>query len=370
MGLSGTELDANMQSLAKRERHLLAQVLLTIREIDRRKLYLKLAYGSLFDYLTKHIGYSAGSAQRRIDAARLMGELPEVKMDIEEGALNLGHLSLVQRAVRQARIHGVKVPADKKAEILTELRGKAQKQSELAVARALDLPVLTNTHTKTQRDESVRIEITLSKTQYDKLERVKSLLSHSVPSGDLAQVIEFLTDKLIKSKCEIGRHGHPKSNRHSEPRQRSMANEAKASSKFAATERKDSKSENKDSRPEHAAPRPEHAAPRPEHAAPRPEHKAATATLEVEVPAPPAYITEWMKNSWRRSIPTKLRREITQRDQVCTHRDQTTGKICASTWQLELDHIQPVCAGGGNEPKNFRLLCRKHNVWRNSWPRR
>jgi hypothetical protein len=330
----------------------LAQVLLTIREIDRRKLYLKLAYGSLFDYLTKHIGYSAGSAQRRIDAARLMGELPEVKMDIEEGALNLGHLSLVQRAVRQARIHGVKVPADKKAEILTELRGKAQKQSELAVARALDLPVLTNTHTKTQRDESVRIEITLSKTQYDKLERVKSLLSHSVPSGDLAQVIEFLTDKIINTKSAGASTEQKKAS------EQTKVKESKANNQFA-----DAGCEQ--SRPEHAAPRPEHAAPRPEHAAPRPEHKAATATLEVEVPAPPAYITEWMKNSWRRSIPTKLRREITQRDQVCTYRDQASGKICASTWQLELDHIQPVCAGGGNEPANLRLLCRKHNVWRN-----
>lgn len=40
-----------------------------IREIQRRKSYLELGFGSLFDYLTKGLAYSESAAYRRIQAA-------------------------------------------------------------------------------------------------------------------------------------------------------------------------------------------------------------------------------------------------------------------------------------------------------------
>lgn len=55
--ISDSTLDLNLKNLALKER----EILLHIAEIDRRKLYLSLAYPNLFDYLTKHIGYSNGS---------------------------------------------------------------------------------------------------------------------------------------------------------------------------------------------------------------------------------------------------------------------------------------------------------------------
>jgi hypothetical protein len=40
---------------------------------------------------------------------------------------------------------------------------------------------------------------------------------------------------------------------------------------------------------------------------------------------------------------------------------QTDGKKCGSRFQLELDHIQPIWAGGTSEIENLRILCRAHN---------
>src|SRR6476469_4288027 len=99
--LSNEELDLNLKSLVLKEREILSSILEHICEIDRRKFYLKMAYSSLFDYLTKHLGYSAGSAQRRIDAARLLREVPELCEKLESGTLNLSQVSLVQKAIRQ-----------------------------------------------------------------------------------------------------------------------------------------------------------------------------------------------------------------------------------------------------------------------------
>ena len=76
--LKDTELNEKVKNLVIQERKLTQAILEHVAEIDRRKLYLSMAYPSLFDYLTKEVGYSAGAAQRRIDAARLMQRIPEV----------------------------------------------------------------------------------------------------------------------------------------------------------------------------------------------------------------------------------------------------------------------------------------------------
>jgi len=79
--------------LAAQERSITQEILEHIAEVDRRKLHLKMSYPSLFDYLTREIGYSAASAQRRIDAARLMQKIPEVSEQIKTGSINLSQIS-------------------------------------------------------------------------------------------------------------------------------------------------------------------------------------------------------------------------------------------------------------------------------------
>lgn len=302
--LSPDELDQNMKSLAQRERKLLAEVLLTIREIDRRQLYLKLAYGSLFDYLTKHIGYSAGSAQRRIDAARLMGEVPEVKTKIEQGKINLTQISLMQRAVRQVKLSGKSVTRELKQELLTCLETKTQSESEVLVAKSLDLPRIEKTIQKSQKDESVRLEITLSKHQFELLAQAKAIVSHAVPSGDLAKVIEYLATQAIAKKLgKTKRESQGESCTH------------------------------------------------------------VTATLAVNSQELPPHLRPIP--AARKPIPAPIKKKIFARDTKCTHVDHKTGKLCGSSWQLEMDHIQPLYAGGGSAFENLRILCRRHNQSRN-----
>ena len=68
--LKDLELNEKIKTLASQERKLTQVILLHIAEVDRRKLFLRKAYPSLFEYLVQEIGYSFGAAQRRIDAAR------------------------------------------------------------------------------------------------------------------------------------------------------------------------------------------------------------------------------------------------------------------------------------------------------------
>jgi hypothetical protein len=101
--LKDEELHSQLEYRVTEERRLTHQILQLIAEIDRRKLYLPMAYPSLYDYLVQGIGYTPASAQRRIDAARLMQQVPDLGIKIESGSLKLTQVSLVQQTLRLVR---------------------------------------------------------------------------------------------------------------------------------------------------------------------------------------------------------------------------------------------------------------------------
>jgi 5-methylcytosine-specific restriction endonuclease McrA len=60
----------------------------------------------------------------------------------------------------------------------------------------------------------------------------------------------------------------------------------------------------------------------------------------------------------RKYISLKIRREVFQKAQYCCqYFNPLTGKKCASRYQLQLDHIQPLACGGTDEILNLRILC-------------
>ena len=82
--LTDKTLLADTRFLVTRERELLTKVLHHLKEIDRRKLYSDLGYSSMYDFCIRHLGYAEASAHRRIKAARLLEEIPEIEKKIED----------------------------------------------------------------------------------------------------------------------------------------------------------------------------------------------------------------------------------------------------------------------------------------------
>ena len=68
--LSDLTLMETLKSVLREERQKCAEVLRLIAEVDRRRLYLEYASPSLFDFATRVLGLSEGSAYRRIQVAR------------------------------------------------------------------------------------------------------------------------------------------------------------------------------------------------------------------------------------------------------------------------------------------------------------
>ncbi|MDG0817939.1 HNH endonuclease signature motif containing protein [Bdellovibrio svalbardensis] len=68
-----------------------------------------------------------------------------------------------------------------------------------------------------------------------------------------------------------------------------------------------------------------------------------------------------ISGSERKAIRTNLRKSIFANGNCCEYQDPVTKKICGGTRFLQIDHIQPVWAGGDNSSENLRVLCARHN---------
>ena len=70
----------------------------------------------------------------------------------------------------------------------------------------------------------------------------------------------------------------------------------------------------------------------------------------------------------RRHIPAAVRRHIWQRDGGrCCYREPLSGRRCASSHLLQIDHLLPVAQGGGPEPSNLELSCFAHHRMRHGY---
>jgi hypothetical protein len=253
--LNDENLHQSFANVVKSERKILHLVISYIQEIAKRRSFLKMGYASLFDYLVKAHGYSASSAQRRIEAARLVAELPELSEKIESGEINLTLIGEIQRAAKVAeKIHLEKVGPEIKAEIIDEIltQAKAQSRSEASgktnaeangknntdtgtenntetsskaepdelekvavvqalskreaqkiCAKALNIPVLESESINTQQNGSFRIETTFSQRQQSKFELVKGLVAQKnfeyKRTQSFSDVFETCMDVIIES---------------------------------------------------------------------------------------------------------------------------------------------------------------------------
>lgn len=308
-----------LTKLVRTERKITHLVLECIAEVDRRRLYLEKAYPSLFEYLTQVYGYSAAAAQRRISAARLLREIPEVAAKIEEGKLNLSQIALITQNIQRAeKEFRTKMDATDKLELLEKIESRSFAETQQILAKELKVEGAATERTQHHGDGSVTLTMTLTKEEYHDWCRVGELVSHSIPTRRHAELAIYLAKKEISRRIEIKR-ASPQGKRSRNPRQ------------IAPSLRK---------RLLGGGPTPFSDRKRFPIPGPRNENEASNlkSTSESEVASSP---------------------------RGCVYTDPTTGKRCGSRHLLQIDHIRPVHAGGGNEAENLRALCSAHNRGRN-----
>ncbi len=302
--ISNDDLLFRTKNLVQTERKIMHLVLAHILEIMSRKLYAELGFDSMYTMMTKKYGYSEASAIRRIDAAKLLRSVPEVAERLKSGTLNLSQACLLQKCLESDAKKGETTSVAKTQEILEKLEACNGFETRQVLAKEFDMPLKIQDIVRPQKDESVRLEITFTKEQFEELKQAKSFLSHIAHTGSWAEVISVLASKLNQSKS-----GKP-------------SKEKLGSTADFTADSKNSKSIG---------------------------HPLLNLDSQASIARP-------------KPISIYLKRELFEKAQGSCQYTTPSGLRCGSRFQIQIDHITPHAWGGANKVDNLRLLCRTHNL--------
>ena len=212
--LSDSEVLMRLEKGIVNERKLLTEILHLLREAERRQLYAQHGYPSLFEFATTKLGYSSGAAFRRIEAMRLIRDLPEVEEKILSGEISLTAAALTQSHFKSKKSQSPASLEEKRGLIKT-IENKSAREVEKI------LNELTPQQTRRERvrnlgKDRTEMRLEISTADRKRLENLKARFSHKNPKMSWAELIMELAG-LAEEKFS------PKSNPKTESKQRSSA---------------------------------------------------------------------------------------------------------------------------------------------------
>ena len=419
--LSDDRLLERTRELSRIEHHLEVVVIDHLREIQKRRLYLRSGFSSLFDYAVRELGYSDAAAWRRIKAMRLCAEVEGVRERLQDGTMTLNAAAQLQhafdrqerkkeRAARSApRGAGFGAaaqsqegaapprPAERKPapvldpearrELVEQASGKSSREVMQLLAEVDPELAAPADRVRPLGGERWELKAVIDDECRRGLERLQGLLSHVDPHLTMGQ----LMGRLVREGLDRHDPARPPRGRRAAPakgaEQTSAPKTPAASTRGAASAAKQEAGADRaapsaakvsaqaPAEPgEEAADRPDTSAAKPATdatSAPktrRPRRQAATAGAARAAPPARTETSEAKAGGVTgRAIPVAVKREVWRRDRGrCRYVDRTSGRRCGSQHLLQIDHVVPFACGGAAEPNNLRLLCAAHHRYRHA----
>jgi len=303
--LSDHVLLAQTELLAREHRRNAILLLRHLREVEVRRLFIELGFTSMHKYCIQRLKFSEGEAQRRLSAARLLTDLPEIEEKIESGEMNITNMSKIQSFLRTEKSAYRPFNKDEKLELIEELQDKSTRQVERELMGLSHQPTLLAEKFQGAKASVLldkqfqKFETHLSEEHQGLLEEFKNFYAHELTEFTDGAVLVFLLQKAVQSKKK----------------------------KLGLTEK-------------------------------RPPIKVADSKNAAPLPSAP----EVNVKPYRKYMSVSTKKYIWQRAQACCeYLDPKSHQRCSSKFALEPDHIQPLALGGSDELSNLRLLCRAHN---------
>jgi hypothetical protein len=235
------ELTNRLAELLRKEHGAMADFLLLLADLDRRKLWRDLGHASLFSFLRRELGLSAGAAQYRKTAAELVQRFPQVEAALREGRLCLSSVielakvltpenapevlprffGLSSRDAAQMAVSIRPVEDPPQREVVIPLRAAVPEVSaaiaapQVAAAVAVETPAQLFRAPEVERPsvraaaapprstvqplaaEASRLHVTVSRRFLEKLEAATAALSHALPGAGMEEILEAGLDLVI-----------------------------------------------------------------------------------------------------------------------------------------------------------------------------
>ncbi len=220
-----------------------ARLLEYLGEVEARRLDREYAYSSMWDFCIRRFGMSEGEAHRRIAVARVVREFPRALVLLERGKVHLSAVYALRDHLTHENhdelLHGAigKTTHEVHARIAARFPRPDVASCIEPVAPQAELPVMLLDASGGSAASSAdslgaemrpkieplsatryRFELTVSAEIKAKLERIKDLMRHRNPAGDLEIVLDASLDLLL-AKLErerLGKVARPRRVKHAD----------------------------------------------------------------------------------------------------------------------------------------------------------
>ena len=225
-----------LKSLVSQDRQTTALLIAHLGEVDARRLYAPAGYPSMFEYCVRELRFSEDIAYKRIQVARVARQFPVVHGMLADGRLHLTAVVFLAPHLTHDNADELLAAATHRSKAqIEQLLAERFPQPDLPTlvtpvvpppanfrlvpepvnfgpaenAPSASVPVPATPPASPARvaplaPQRFALQCTVSQETHDKLRHAQELLGHSVPNGDLAQVLDRALDALI-AKLERAR---------------------------------------------------------------------------------------------------------------------------------------------------------------------
>ena len=171
--LTDTTLLNDTKKLSREEREITTQILHHLKEIERRKLFSDLGYPSMLAYAVKELNYSESSASKRIQAARLLADIPEIESKINSGKLTLTNIHKASSYFRKEQVQD----KTEKKQILKQVENLSSRDCEKTLFSFHPEPVLPKEEIKVVSESFQQLKVNISDETLKSLHEARALLN-------------------------------------------------------------------------------------------------------------------------------------------------------------------------------------------------
>ena len=169
------------------------------QEVYAREAYLP-KYPSMFEFLRKKYGYCNASAQMRIDAIKLISELPDVREKLETGELTMSAAANIQSFINSEKRSARPLSVAAQTELITNCLGKTKLEVQKEFGR-LSHQADKADMIRVMAEAKGRVSVALTHKSHQNLQDILEAFSHVDPNMSLAQLIERLSEDGVKRYC-------------------------------------------------------------------------------------------------------------------------------------------------------------------------
>src|SRR5580704_9418541 len=184
---SDKELLSKLINLVRIEKETTAEILKYLAEVDARRLWRSEGYSSLHDFCVRHLKYSDGEANRRIQSARSLAKFPAISPLLEAREVNLSTLSLLSPVLTE----------ENHKELLSEAKNHSTREVEKIIKTHFPETATPRDRIRPIREEDSVVQFTADKETIDLIEQAKNQFRHINREGKLNDILKYALRKAL-----------------------------------------------------------------------------------------------------------------------------------------------------------------------------